>query len=350
MLTIAPVEYAVRRALGRRRTLRDMASRTWIVEPESSQSVPKATFIESTLSRVTAPAPFSTLKIQFDMIAGGEATHLPVRALLIRDAALVGSSVYVRGHRSPLAPEGGFRLRDLGAGVRVDKAALGCTYFGNMFFGHFWTDDVPLMQLAGETAEPVRTSRSLTGHQRELLDLLGLRPRLTSSLLLDELFVFEDSAQTPSKARRYRKIRELFAARFGRADPPRGVFVFRGKSGTARVLDNEAQVAEALSRHGIVPVHPERMTLAELSRAIWGARLVVGVEGSQMVHGIYNIADGGAFLALQPPMRFGNIIKNYTDCLKMRYGFVVGEPSATGFTVSVDEVLRVIDMLESRGG
>jgi hypothetical protein len=347
MLTLAPFSYAVRRALGRRRTLQDMAARSWVIEPASVEIAPRATYIEETLSRVTAPAPFSTLKIQYDMIAGGEVTHLPVRGLLFRRAALVGSSLYIRGHRTPLAPAHGFHLGELLTCEHLPKAALGCTYFGNMFFGHFWTDDVTMMQLGQEHAEPFRTSRPLTAHQRDLLELLGLRPRLAGSLSFDELLVFEDAAQTKSKERRYRKIREAFAARFSRPDPPRGVFVLRGSSGTARALSNEAAIAEALSRQGIVSVSPERMSLAELSRAVWGARLVIGVEGSHLLHGIYNAAEGAAFVALQPPWRFGNIIKNYTDRLGMRYGFVVGEPQGEGFTVSLDEVERVIETIEA---
>jgi hypothetical protein len=319
MLTIAPLEYAVRRSLGRRRELSEMAARTWVVEPESTQVVPKAVFIESTLARVTAPAPFSTLQIQYDMIAGGKMTHLPIRAFGLRDAALVGKSIYVRGYRTPLAPAGGFRPADLMHATRVRQAALGCTYFGNMFFGHFWTDDVPLMQLARQFAEPVRTSQ-----------------------------VLQDPAQTKSKETRYRGIRQVFAERFRRTDPPRGVFLFRGGTGSARNLVNEEEIAAALLPHGIASVHPERLTLSELSRLIWGTKLIIGVEGSQMLHGFYNAAEGANFLALVPPMRFGNIIKNYTDCLEMKYGFVVGEPSGQGFKVALDEVLRVIDMMESR--
>ena len=49
-----------------------------------------------------------------------------------------------------------------------------------------------------------------------------------------------------------------------------------------------------------------------------------------------------------PPMRFGNVIKNYTDCLGMAYGFVLGHPADHGFRIDVEEVLRVIDMLETR--
>ena len=163
------------------------------------------------------------------MIAGGKMTHLPIRAYSLRGAALVGRSIYVRGFKTPLAPDGGFRPSDLMHATHLRQAALGCTYFGNMFFGHFWTDDVPLMQLAREFAEPVRTSLGLTGHQSELLDLLELRPRLSSSLQCEELIVFDDPAQTKSKENRYRGIRQVFAEKFRRPDPPRGVFLFRGE-------------------------------------------------------------------------------------------------------------------------
>src|SRR5260370_18449435 len=125
MLTIAPVHYAVRRALGGRRTLREMAARTWVIEPASTQTVPKATYRPSSMTRVTAPAPFSTLEIQYAMIAGGAMNHLPITALQLKDAALVGGAVYVRGHKMALAPESGFQLRDLMNGSRLPSAALG---------------------------------------------------------------------------------------------------------------------------------------------------------------------------------------------------------------------------------
>jgi hypothetical protein len=349
LFTLAPFKYAVKRALGRRSQLHEVAARTWVIEPESTQVVPKATFIESALSRVTAPAPFSTLQSQYEIIGGGEVTHLPVRALSLKNAALVGASVYAGGYRMPLAPKRGFAVADLLRPAHLGQAALGSTYFGNMFFGHFWTDDVPLMQLGQELAEPVRTARPLTGHQRELVDLLGLRPRLSGSLTFDELIVFEDAGQGKGKERRYRAIRDAFAREFSRPDPPRGVFLFRGAWGSARHLVHEEEIAAALLREGIVSVHPEQLSLSELARRLWGTRLVVGVEGSQLLHGPYTMAEGGSILALMPPMRFGNIIKNYTDCLGMKYGFVVGEPCDEGFEVKLDEVLRTIEMLEAQG-
>lgn len=350
MLTLAPLEYAVRRSLTKRRTLEDMASRTWVIDKGSTQSVQRAVYLDGTLERATAAGTFSDLEDQYNLIAARNVTHRPIRAHVLKNAALVGSSIYVREFREPLAPAGGFHPRDLLESSHSGQGALGCTYFGNMFFGHFWTDDVPLMQLGSQFGEPVRTSRPLTPHQRELLDFIELRVRLPDSMTFDELICFDDRAQTKHKERRYRALRKTFADAHSRSDAPRGVFLFRGHSGASRVLVNEQEIADALVPHGIIPVHPERGSLEEINRMIWGASLIVGVEGSQLLHGFYSAAEGARFLTLQPPMRFSNILKSYTDCLDMHYGFVIGEACDQGYRVDIEEVLQVMDMLDKRSG
>lgn len=347
-MTLAPLEYAVRRSLSKRRTLEDMASRTWLIEKESTQSVPQAVYLEQTLQRATAAGVFSDLEDQYMLISARRVTHRPITGHVLKNAALIGASIYARGFREPLAPAGGFHPRELLDNMHAKQGALGCTYFGNMFFGHFWTDDVPLMQLGSQFGEPVRTSQPLARHQRELLDFIALKVRLASSMTFDELFVFDDRAQTKHKELRYRALRKTFAEKHHRRDAPRGVFVFRGNSGASRVLVNEQEIADALAAHGIVSVHPERLSLDDLSRAIWGARLVVGVEGSHLLHGLYNVAEGAAFLTLQPPMRFSNVLKSYTDCLGMHYGFVIGQACERGYRVDLEEVLQVMDMLDKR--
>ncbi len=349
MLTLAPFEYALRRSLTQRRSLEEMASQTWILEQESTQRVRKAVYLEDTLGRASQAGTFSDLADQYNLIAAREVTHRPIKLHLLSNAALVGAAVYVREFREPLSPAAGFRPRDLLESTHCPQATLGCTYFGNMFFGHFWSDDVPLMQFGNQFADPVRTALPLTPHQRELLDLIKLKVRFASSMTFDELYCFDDRAQTKHKERRYRALRKTFADRYGRGDAPHGVFLFRGNSGSSRLLVNEQQIADALVPHGFVQVHPERLSLDELNRAIWGARVIVGVEGSQLVHGLYNAAEGASFLTLQPPMRFSNILKSYTDCLDMHYGFVIGQAcEGGGYRVELDEVLRVLDLLEKR--
>ena len=74
-------------------------------------------------------------------------------------------------------------------------------------------------------------------------------------------------------------------------------------------------------------------------------QVVVGVEGSHLLHGLWTIAERGAMLVLQPPFRFNNVGKNYTDCLGQRYAFVIGHPQEGGFVIQLDEFKTVLDMV-----
>jgi hypothetical protein len=80
-------------------------------------------------------------------------------------------------------------------------------------------------------------------------------------------------------------------------------------------------------------------------KAVTGARLVVGVEGSHMLHALYAICDGGSVCLMQPPNRFNNVMKDYADCLNLQYGFTIGLQEADGFTIEVEKLKRVLDKL-----
>jgi hypothetical protein len=55
-----------------------------------------------------------------------------------------------------------------------------------------------------------------------------------------------------------------------------------------------------------------------------------------------------AFSPCSLPSRFSNILKSYTDCLEMHYGFLIGRSCDQGYRVELEEVLRVMDMLDAR--
>jgi hypothetical protein len=48
---------------------------------------------------------------------------------------------------------------------------------------------------------------------------------------------------------------------------------------------------------------------------------------------------------LQPRDRFARAYKDFADRLNLRYGFVVGQRSAGGFTIQRDELARMVDLL-----
>ncbi|MNJ64657.1 hypothetical protein D3C77_606240 [compost metagenome] len=71
----------------------------------------------------------------------------------------------------------------------------------------------------------------------------------------------------------------------------------------------------------------------------------MGVEGSQLVHGVNVLQAGGSLLVLQPPNRFVSYYKFLTDRDNQHFGFVVGTPEGDGFTIDIEEVERTLDLL-----
>ncbi len=110
---------------------------------------------------------------------------------------------------------------------------------------------------------------------------------------------------------------------------------------------NEDEVAEFLKNQGFAIINPSRISASEIVRQTLGAKLIVGVEGSQLTHGLFSMADDGTLLTLQPPYRFNNVYKDYTDCLGMKYAFVVGKEVADGFEINLEDLARTLDKIEN---
>jgi capsular polysaccharide biosynthesis protein len=121
----------------------------------------------------------------------------------------------------------------------------------------------------------------------------------------------------------------------------------RGQQGAARVLTNAAEIEQILVAQGFHIVDPEQSTVQEIVAATQGARLVVGLEGSHLLHCIYTMAQNGGLCVLQPPFRFNNVLKNYADCVGISYGFVIGEANEHGFAINPDELLHILAAIDS---
>ena len=127
------------------------------------------------------------------------------------------------------------------------------------------------------------------------------------------------------------------------------MFLVRGSSGQRRVLLNEMELAASLSERGIHVVDVTKSSPQDVMEQCAHARVVIGVEGSQLNHGLISIADQGSMLVIQPPRRFNCHHKELCDILDARYGFVVGESVDKGadFSVDPDLVHRLLDRLMS---
>lgn len=76
------------------------------------------------------------------------------------------------------------------------------------------------------------------------------------------------------------------------------------------------------------------------------ARVVVSVEGSHLSHILYTLADDGVLVVLQPPDRFALPYKEFTDCLGMRFAFLVGHPADGGFSIPPADLPAILDRVE----
>jgi capsular polysaccharide biosynthesis protein len=180
---------------------------------------------------------------------------------------------------------------------------------------------------------------------------LGFAPRRLHRARFKELVVLDDRGQNAFKRERYEWMRATLLAGVGLSSHPPahpGVFVVRGSEGASRTLQGESELAAALAqRRGLRTVDPMRTSALDIVRACAGARVVVGVEGSALVHALTVASPGAALICLQPPWRFNNHLKDITDCRDMTYGFVVGLPSENGFTIPLDEIERTLDLVEA---
>jgi capsular polysaccharide biosynthesis protein len=92
-------------------------------------------------------------------------------------------------------------------------------------------------------------------------------------------------------------------------------------------------------------VDPQHQSAAEIVATIRGARIVVGVEGSHLAHGLFSMAPEGTLLVLQPPYRFNNVHKDYTDCMDLKYAFILGDACEGGFSMSMNNLNKTLDII-----
>jgi capsular polysaccharide biosynthesis protein len=127
--------------------------------------------------------------------------------------------------------------------------------------------------------------------------------------------------------------------------PPPGVYLRRGIGGEPRRLINEAELEQALLALGFDILDPENLSAQDVAQRSLGARVVIAVEGSHLSHAIFSAAEQATFMVIQPPDRFALAYKEYTDRMDMRFALVVAEPASGGFSVVIDEVHRLLELL-----
>lgn len=172
-----------------------------------------------------------------------------------------------------------------------------------------------------------------------------MKPQRCGATYFREIVVFDDVGQNGSKRARFRELGPKLRRHVEPRPSHPGVFIVRGETGSRRVLRNESDVAEQLrARRGFTVIDPVKVGVPEIVKACAGARVVAGVEGSGLMHGIVHLTEGAGVLILQPPGRFSAIYKDLTDRDEQQFGFVVGTPKGDDFVIDPEEVERTLDL------
>lgn len=327
------------------------AYRSVILCPERTGRPPKAFFTEASFGRVTGLSPWRN-RDEENQLARGAVASIPASvAYTIEHVDVVDAWLY----SGPASAGIGFGSERLLIGdaeplQRLDRANLVTTIGGSHYFGALLLDDFVFELNAPDPENNIRLATKAYSQEqryRELLDIAS--SPLVRRARVREITLFDEPANSSFRAERYRILRERLRRSAGGLPAGRspGIYLKRGATGEPRPLENESQLEGWLVRNGFEVVEPSVLSVDEIVARTMDARIVVSVEGSHMSHTQFTMADNSAFVVLQPPDRFSLVYKQFTDCLGMRFGFVVGEPSAGGFTIALDELKDVLERVDN---
>jgi len=351
---LAAIEHILTKRLFRKppRTLQSVAVKTWEIAPGETSIAPPAFFLPNQLERVTGWADFYPNEHPRRTMEGGSVVHGATRGFLLKDVWLIDGALYKDDAHSWLAPRSSW-WPQVRVECEIDRGAVFCTAGGNKYFGSWLMDDCVTYPMACAEGVPVTTAHAAnlvftaqTGvlHTPGYEDWLGMKPARLNNAFFRELVIFEDLSQNRHRHLRFRALSDRLLSHV-KASPHPGVFILRAGTGAQRLLHNEIELAEHLhNRRGFRILDPAKVDVPTIVATCAGARTVVGIEGSQLIHGILVLQPGGSVLTLQPPNRFVCSFKYQTDRDHQHFGFVVGHPEGKGFRVDAGEVERTLDL------
>lgn len=351
--TLAAYRYMARKRLAHKAeiNLKNLAVKSWDISPGEVMHSPPAFFLPGQMARVTGweakrfypyEHPSSTMEGLGDVVQGA------TRGYLLKDVWLIDGVLY-KGKASLWLSHKPSRFPHIVVEREIQRAAVYCTQNGNAWFGTWLMEDCPTYALAYEEGMPVTTAPSarlpLFTQAPAYEDWFDMHPTRLHTAFFRELVLFDDQSHNRSRHLRYRAMGEKLLSHVDHAPHP-GVFILRGGAGDLRLLRNELEVAEHLHKtRGFRILDPLKNDVPTIVATCAGAQTVIGVEGSQLVHGVNVLKSGGSVLTLQPPNRFVSYYKYLTDRDRQNFGFVVGRPEGDGFTIDIDEVERTLDLL-----
>ncbi len=344
MISFLPAIHLARRAAGLpRREVVACAKKKWTIAPAEKFLAPAAYFLPGQLDRVTG-IKFATEDYRREVIGGHEVEHAATIGYLV-EGAIISKGVIYKADAATFLASRRSRIPSFEIEDEIDRGALYGTPGGIRYFGQWLIDDCITYPMAGAEGTPITIMHHESQHVSDYEKLLGMSSLRVGKAYFRELVIFDDFGKNEHKRDRFKAAIARITPKSG-VSPHEGVFVLRGKTGTRRILKNEREVAEHLAKHrGVRVIDPLICTVDQILRTCAGAKFIIGVEGSHLVHALMTMTRESSVLALQPPFRFATALKDVADSVGAKFGFVVGQQQGPDFAVSAEEIERTMDLM-----
>ena len=316
------------------------------IAPGSTVRTAAAISLPGEADRIVAAIDSSDLATERRNVGAVDAENVATVAYRYEDALIADGCWYAADEFDIMQAR---RRRPLviGSAPHFDEAQLCTDLTSERFFGHWLCDGLSMELLAADrgikSIALVGTNRF---HEAGYRRLVSLQCEKVDVATVKTLWTVDDRGYNSHRIQRLRRLRSKLRSNV-KGQGNRLVFVDRGNTGVARNLINRDELLNRLTNEGFVVIQPESMQAEEIAAALVDARMVVGVEGSQLKHSMLTLSDGAGIMAIQPPDRFNIWNKHVAQCLGLNFGFVVGDACEGGFTADIDRTLRTIELMAS---
>jgi len=313
--------------------------------PAERAEVDEACHVPGQLDRIISTPAETNVEAEIRKISARSVDHAETASFRFRNARLYRGSVFAGGYRHYLKDSGSSAG---GKPAEFEDAALISSLVGIKYFGHWLTDDMATHDLAADGQPKICLPLGVWDDVPTYRRLLDRDYQTANNAYFANLTLFRDFSQNSLKRSRYEAMRSMLRSRVEPDGSSDIVYLARGGTGVARLIEDESGLIQALQQHGARVLSLEQDSLTTILGALHRARLFIAVEGSHAMHCLYALPESAAILILQPPRRFNMIMKGFADCLGWPFGFHVGEDRGDAFHVNADEVLRLSDELHKR--
>lgn len=341
--------YAIGKLAGPRSRDRIAISRE-VVHPAETGELPGIDISERERRRITGTGDGTRLEVELARLDARPTEHMATIRHEFRNVIAGPAGIYSLSHA--IFPSGRPPATDLLRAriPTIDAGFHSVPPIGLRYFGHWLVDGLTTSYLRREHEDLFLPYPHEWNHARDYVALLGLSPVPARYAFFRSLSVCTDIGMNADRRARMRRLSRDIRGKI-HSGGARRVFLSRGRSGVARELANERQIADLLKGNGFVEISVSA-PLAEIHEALHDAEVCVSMEGSHVAHAVVGAPKDALMVLINPADRFITLYAIYTPALNIRLAYVVCERQANKYVLDPADLTAAlsrngIDLQES---